>query len=53
MKKITNDEFDKILAEVLDENRASSLLSVPGIYEILSEEFNNEVLCRWEELNQK
>ena len=46
--KLTNDEFYKILCEIMDENR-NSLLDVPGAYEIFSEYFNNDVLERWEQ----
>ena len=43
---ITTEDFDRVLAEVIDsENlKASTLLQVPGIYEILSEYYNNAVL---------
>ncbi len=46
--QMTDEEFDSILAEVVAEN-ASTLLSIPGIYEVVSEYFNNEVLDRWEQ----
>jgi len=48
--EFSQEEFDRVLAELLDESPASHLLSVAGIYEIVSEEFNNEVLQR---LHQK
>lgn len=44
MTEITNEQFDRKLAEILDRDRASSLLSIPGVYEVLSEEYNNQVL---------
>ena len=50
--KMTNDEFDAYLSEIIDNEYSigpSCLLQVPGIYEILSEHFNNEVLERWED----
>ena len=43
-KEMTNDDFDRILADIINENPASYLLTVPGIYEILAEEFNNDVI---------
>lgn len=46
---LTDEEFDRLLAEVLDENPASALLSIPGIYEVVSEHFNDVVLDRWKE----
>lgn len=47
-KKVTEEMFVKKLAKVIDEQKASSLLTIPGIYEILSEHFNNEVLARFD-----
>jgi len=38
--------FDAVLEELLDEHPASHLLTVPGIYEVVSEYYNNEVLAR-------
>lgn len=47
----TQEEFDNLLAEIINESPASHLLSIPGVYDILSGQFNNEVLRRWEEEN--
>lgn len=44
-----NEEFDEALAEIIDESPASHLLSVPGVYEVLAEHFNNDVLAKIEE----
>ena len=46
--EMTNDDFDRLLMEIMDESPASALLTIPGIYEIIAEYFNNEVLERWE-----
>ena len=46
--KMTDQEFDNILVSILEKMKASELLSISGIYEILSEHFNNEVLEIWE-----
>lgn len=45
---MTSDQerFDQILEELLDEENGSTLLAIPGIYEVVSEHFNNEVLSR-------
>lgn len=40
--------FDDILHEIVLEE-AAHLLSIPGVYEVLSEHFNNEVLKRMNE----
>ena len=41
-------DFDRILEEIMDEKPASALLTVPGVYEAVSEHFNNTVIERWE-----
>ena len=47
--KLTDEEFDNILAELMDEDGpASALLSIPGIYEVVSEYYNNDILDMWE-----
>lgn len=43
-KPISTEEFDAALTELLDEASTSELLSIPGIYEIVSEHFNNEAI---------
>ena len=43
----TQEEFNAVLLAILDNMKASDLLTIPGIYEILAEEFNNEVLDQW------
>ena len=47
--KMTHDDFDRILRDIVDQSPASYLLDVEGVYEIASEEYNDEVLERWEE----
>lgn len=49
---MTDEEFNRILAEVIDEHnyKASQVLTIPGIYEILSEYYNNEVLEQYDRL---
>ena len=53
-KKITDEQFDHALREVIDydNEKASMLLSVPGIYEILSEYYNNDAIT-WIETGGK
>ena len=41
---VTSEMYDAKLAEVLDEVGGSGLLAVPGVYEVVSEHFNNDVL---------
>lgn len=45
--KMIQDDFDRLLAEIIDESPASCLLSIPGVYELLSEHYNNDVLNAW------
>ena len=42
--KITDEMFDAMLVEILDETTGTELLSIPGVYEAVIEHFNNEVL---------
>lgn len=39
-----HDRFDRKLEELLDEMSGAELLAVPGLYEVVSEALNNEVL---------
>lgn len=41
---ITHDEFMTALHQVLADRSANDLLGIEGVYEILSEHFNNEVV---------
>jgi hypothetical protein len=52
-REITNEEFDLMLLELLMETHPLIILRVPGVYEILAEHFNNEVLERWERWKEK
>ena len=47
--KMSQTDFDDILMEILSDWKASQLIDLPDIYEILSEEFNNKVLDIWSE----
>jgi calcineurin-like phosphoesterase family protein len=49
--KMTNEEFDAILGELLRKMTGEQLMDVPGVYDIVSEHFNNEVLDKWAERN--
>lgn len=39
-----SEDFDQALLSLVDDLTGSQLLSIPGIYEILSEHFHNDVL---------
>ncbi len=46
---VTQEMFDKKLEELLDKETGGSLLMIPGLYEVVSEHFNNAVLEALEE----
>lgn len=48
-RDITTEEFDQGLQEIIESESAASFLTIPGVYEILSEYYNNEVISNWEE----
>jgi len=49
IEDINQEDFDEILHhEILWNIKASELLFIPGIYEILAEEYNNKVFEIWE-----
>jgi len=47
-RKMKTEDFDNILMNILEGMQASELIHIAGIYEIVAEEFNNEVLRRYE-----
>jgi uncharacterized protein (UPF0216 family) len=49
-KDLDHDTFVSILEGIIEELSASSLIALPGIYEILSEQYNDEVLIRYEQM---
>jgi len=51
--EMKDDDFDRILVGILEESLASELISIPGVYEAVSEFYNNEVLERWDEEKRK
>lgn len=44
---ISNDEFDSALARIIVRD-ASIILYIPGVYEVLAEHYNNEILETFE-----
>lgn len=47
--RLSQDRFDAILEALVDGMTAAQLLSIEGVYEILAEELNNDILTTWEE----
>ncbi|KKK85318.1 hypothetical protein LCGC14_2774480 [marine sediment metagenome] len=48
-KSITVEEFNNRLTIKLQKTLASELIHIPGFYELVSEEFNNDILSEWED----
>ena len=46
--KMTQEEYDSILFDIVNGLTIETLMSLPGIYEIVLEELNNDVLTEWE-----
>ena len=46
---LTNDIFDGILESLVAGMTASSILAIPGVYEAVKEELNNDILGLWEQ----
>lgn len=49
---VTPDMFNDVLETIMMEN-TETLLQVPGVFEALSEHFNNDVLKRLEEMRDE
>lgn len=41
---ITQEEFDSALFELVNASTAEQLFTIPGVYEIVAEEMNNDVI---------
>ena len=46
---VTQEMFNNKLAEILDQTDGDALLMIPGLYEVVSEHFNNDVIEALEE----
>lgn len=49
---IPQEEFDDILIKIINQSPASQLLNIPGVYELVAEDYNNEVLDYYEQENK-
>lgn len=47
-KQIVHEEFNRILLSIIRKQSAEELIQISGLYEVVSEHFNNEVLEEWE-----
>ena len=44
IREIPNEQFDAKLTQILDGMTGAQLLSIPGVYEVVAEELNNDVI---------
>jgi hypothetical protein len=54
MSDITKQEFDETLNSILEilereQKLINVITAIPGVHELIAEEFNNEVINTWEE----
>lgn len=49
--QMTQEEFNEILEKLLGAETPGNLLAIPGVYEVVSEHFNNAVLEDWAQDN--
>ena len=47
---LTSEKFEELLLEIVIDDEGS-VLDIPGVYEIVSEYFNNDVLAAFDEEN--
>jgi hypothetical protein len=47
-KHISQEEFDNYLRDEVAKLTPAQLLAIPGIYEVLSEALNDDVIYAWE-----
>lgn len=45
--KMTDSDFDRYLTEAVRSLSAEQWLAIPGIYDVMREAYNNEVLDAW------
>jgi hypothetical protein len=46
MVLMTDGDFDEILKRIMNEEGAN-MLSIPGVYELVSEYYNNDIIDEW------
>ena len=48
LQELKSADFDSLLIDCINNESGSELLQIPGVYEILSEHFNNQIIEMWE-----
>jgi len=51
--EIDSEAFDNAVRELAREAGVEALLSIPGVWELVSEEFNNEAIRKCEEESEE
>ncbi len=51
--RITQNEFDKILFKILSKKSINDIIKIPGIYDILSDFYINDIFDFWEKDKKK
>lgn len=46
-KGMTHDDFVRLVTELAEIDGAAIILGIPGVWEILSEHYNNDALDLW------
>ena len=50
---VTDEMFDEALMEIVDKQGITSLIRIEGVYELVKEHYNNEVLEKLEERKEE
>ena len=50
---VTDEMFDEALMEIVDKQGITSLIRREGVYELVKEHYNNEVLAKLEERKEE
>ena len=50
---VTDEMFDEALMEIVDKQVITSLIRIEGVYELVKEHYNNEVLAKLEERKEE
>lgn len=45
---MTQDEYDEIFNDLSNKLTVSTILSIPGVQELVKEELNNAILTEWD-----
>ena len=47
--KMTQEDFERILIKLVNQSPASYLLDIPGVLELVAEDYNNNILEHWQQ----